>query len=291
MRSPQPEQSLVANDQTEQKPVVQNSAQLSDEDAGALEKERSTAIVEPAESSAAEEEVAIQEVPETDIRELAVPAKTKPNLSWLALYAYSELPPETKPADTILGALKDDPPGTPIEEIKRVADILGLDFTFMKTVAKIESSFNPKARTGSYIGLFQISNYEFGKFGSGDILDSRDNTVAAALKIMTEATLFEMFTHRKATLNDLYLIHQQGVDGAAEHLRRPARLAWKSMCATEEGKRKGESWCKRAIWGNTLPAVKRAFKSVNKITSAAFVDMWQQRLSQFYARYSEVSVN
>ena len=297
LRSPQPEQSPIATDQAESTPVAQNPDHLSNEDEGApegegaLEKESSPAIVESKEPSGADEKVAIQEAPEKDVRELAVRTKTKPNLSWLALYAYSELPPETKPADTILDALKDDPPGTPIEEIKRVADILGLDFTFMKTVAKIESSFNPKARTGSYIGLFQVSNYEFGKFGSGDILDSRDNTIAAALKIMTEATLFEMFTHRKTTLNDLYLIHQQGVDGAAEHLRHPSRLAWKSMCATEEGKRKGEKWCKRAIWGNTLPTIKRAFKSVNKITSAAFVDMWQQRLSQFYARYSEVSVN
>ena len=29
------------------------------------------------------------------------------------------------------------------------------------------------------------------------------------------------------------------------------------MCATQEGLAKGERWCKRAIWGNTLPVVKR----------------------------------
>jgi hypothetical protein len=161
----------------------------------------------------------------------------------------------------------------------------------MKTVAKIESGFNPKQRTGSYIGLFQISNYEFEKYGAGDIRDSRDNTVAAALKFMTEAILFEMFTHRKPTLNDLYLIHQQGVDGAAEHISHPKRLAWRSMCATDEGKEKGEKWCKRAIWGNTLPAIKRAWKNVNNVTSAAFVGMWQQRVSQFYSRYSAAAAN
>ena len=71
------------------------------------------------------------------------------------------MPPETKPADTVLDFLKDVPPGTPVEEIRRVADILGLDFTFMKAIAKVESNFNPKARTGSYIGLFQLSKYEF----------------------------------------------------------------------------------------------------------------------------------
>ena len=107
----------------------------------------------------------------------------------------------------------------------------------------------------------------------------------------TEAVLFEMFNRRKPTLNDLYLIHQQGIEGATEHLSRPDRVAWRSMCATDEGKQKGEKWCKRAIWGNTLPALKKAWKNVNKVTSAAFVEMWQQRVSQFYARYSEASAN
>jgi hypothetical protein len=216
---------------------------------------------------------------------------TKQNLSYLAYYAYSEVPPETKPADTVLNSLKDIPHGTPVDEIKRVSGVLGFDFTFMKTVAKIESGFNPKQRTGSYIGLFQLSKNEFEMYGAGDILVPRDNTVAAALKFMTEAILFEMFTHRKPTLNDLYLIHQQGVDGAAEHVSHPHRLAWRSMCATDEGKEKGEKWCKRAIWGNTLPAVKRIWKNVNNVTSGAFVAMWQQRVSHFYARYSKVAAN
>ena len=257
-----------------------------------MEKDNSSvAVLKSDEIPVVQEQAAPAAAPGPDIRELSSPSDTKQDLSWLAFYAYSEIPPETKPADTILDALKDAPPGTPLEEIKRVANILGLDLTFMKTVAKIESSFNPKARTGSYIGLFQISNYEFGKFGSGDILDARANTVAAALKMMTEAVLFETFTHRKPTLNDLYLIHQQGVEGAAEHIRHPDRLAWRSMCATDEGKSKGEKWCKRAIWGNTLPEIKRAMKNVNKVTSAAFVTMWQERMSHFYARYSEASAS
>src|SRR5204862_562137 len=188
-------------------------------------------------------------------------------------------------AQFILASLRDVPIGTPLEEIKRASEAFSMDFTFMKTVAKIESDFNPKQRTGSYIGLFQLSNYEFEKYGSGDVRVSRDNTVAAALKFMTEAILFEMFTHRKPTLNDLYLIHQQGVDGAAEHISHPNRLAWRSMCATDEGKEKGEKWCKRAIWGNTLPAIKRVWKNVNNVTSGAFVSMWQQRVSHFYSRY------
>jgi len=212
-------------------------------------------------------------------------------LSYLADYVYSEVPPDRKPADTVLDALKDIPVGTPIEEIKRASEVFGLDFNFMKAVARIESGFDPKQRTGSYIGLFQLSKYEFAAYGSGDILNSRDNAVAAAYKFATSAILFELSTHKKATFSDLYLIHQQGTRGAEEHVNHPDRIAWKSMCATDEGKQKGEQWCKRAIWENTLPEVKHVWKSVENLTSGAFVKMWQERVDRFYSRYSEAATN
>jgi hypothetical protein len=204
---------------------------------------------------------------------------------YLICYVWSELPPAEKPAAIVLRSFKDIPLGTPIEEIKRASDAFGLDFTFMKAVAKVESGFDPKQRTGSYIGLFQLSKYEFGKFGSGDILNPRDNAVAAAYKVITEGILFQWVTGRKPDLNDLYLIHQQGWEGAAEHISQPDRIAWKSMCATSEGREKGEKWCRRAIWGNTLPAVKDAWKSVDKLTSEAFVGMWRERVAHFYSKY------
>jgi hypothetical protein len=211
----------------------------------------------------------------------------KPHLSYLAYYPYAELPPDKKPADIVLDSLKNIPVGRPIEEIKRAADAFGLDFSFMKAVAKIESDFDPKQRTGSYIGLFQLNSYEFRKYGSGDITSPRDNAVAAAYKFVTEATLFELDTHKDPTFSDLYLIHQQGWQGAAEHVSHPERIAWKSMCATDEGRQKGERWCKRAIWGNTLPTLKHVWKSVDKLTSYAFVNMWRQRVDLLYTRYSE----
>jgi Transglycosylase SLT domain len=208
------------------------------------------------------------------------------NFSLLAYYVFSEIPPAEKPADTVLKTMEGLPVGTPVEEIKRASDAFGLDFSFMKAVAKIESGFNPKQRTGSYIGLFQLSKYEFKRYGSGNITDPRDNSVAGAYKFATEALLFEYQTGRKPTFSDLYLIHQQGWQGAAQHVSHPNRIAWKSMCATDEGKEKGERWCKRAIWGNTLPAIKHAWKSVDKLTSSAFVGMWQQRVAELYTRYS-----
>ena len=218
------------------------------------------------------------------------PTPPKQDFSYLAYYAYAEVLPDKKPADTVLEFLKDIPVGTPVEEIRRVSDAFGLDFVFMRAVAKIESDFDPKQRTGSYIGLFQLSEHEFQKYGSGNIADPRDNAVAAAYKFAVEAKLFELDTHKKATLSDIYLIHQQGLQGAAEHVSHPKRLAWESMCATDEGREKGEKWCKRAIWGNTLPTIKHIWKSVTKLTSGAFVAMWQQRVDHFYARYSEATV-
>ena len=213
------------------------------------------------------------------------PSPATQDFRYLIYYVWSELPPAEKPADIVLSSLKDNPVGTPAEEIKRASDAFGLDFNFMKAVARIESGFDPKQRTGSYYGLFQLSKYEFNKFGSGQILDPRDNAVAAAYKVITEGILFEWVTHKKPTLSDLYLIHQQGWEGAAEHISQPDRIAWKSMCATSEGLEKGEKWCKRAIWRNTLPDVKHAWKSVDKLTSGAFVGMWRERVADFYSKY------
>jgi hypothetical protein len=214
-------------------------------------------------------------------------AMAKRELPYLKYYVYSELPPREKPAKIALEAYSNIPLGTPIEEIKRAADAFGLDDNFLKAVAKVESDFNPSERTGSYIGLFQLSRSEFRKYGSGDITNPRDNAVAAAAKFVNEATLFESVTDKKPTYADLYLIHQQGWEGAAEHISHPQRIAWKSMCSTDEGMEKGERWCKHAIWWNTLPAVKREYKSVDRLTSGAFVAMWRDRIDHLYARYTE----
>jgi hypothetical protein len=230
-------------------------------------------------------------MPRLDGPPAASPNPEQRELSYLKYYVYSEIPPPEKPAKIALAAMRNIPLGTPVQEIERAADAFGLDLNFMKTVAKIESDFNPKNRTGSYIGLFQLSKSEFSKYGSGDILNPRDNAMAAAYKFVNEAALFEVMTRRKPTFSDLYLIHQQGWEGAAEHVSHPQQIAWKSMCATQEGLAKGERWCKRAIWGNTLPAVKREWKSVDGLTSGAFVAMWRDRVDTFYARYPAANVN
>src|ERR1700757_2901729 len=156
------------------------------------------------------------------------PASPNPDegeLPYLKYYVYSETPPPEKPAKIALAALSDVPQGTPIQEIERAAKAFGVDANFMKAVAKIESDFNPKDRTGSYIGLFQLSKSEFSKYGSGDILNARDNAMGAAYKFLSEAALFEIMTQKKPTFSDLYLIHQQGWEGAAQHISHPEQIA------------------------------------------------------------------
>jgi hypothetical protein len=191
-------------------------------------------------------------------RDVSGAAPATQDFRYLIYYVWSELPPAEKPAAIVLNAWKDIPVGTPVEEIKRASDAFGLDFNYMKAVAKIESGFDPNQRTGSYIGLFQLSEYEFGKYGSGNIRSPRDNAVAAAYKIITEGILFEWVTRRRPDLSDLYLIHQQGWEGAAEHISRPDRIAWKSMCATSEGKEKGKGGCKREIWATHFQSSRRS---------------------------------
>jgi hypothetical protein len=285
--------SLAANARLADEPQAIAMANAAVAGAAAAGAEVATAAAEPVTGTATDttaasdkpESIVVAALPDPSQMLPETPAPVTQDFRYLIYYVWSELPPAEKPADIVLRSLKDTPVGTPVEEIKRASDAFGLDFNFMKAVARIESGFDPKQHTGSYIGLFQLSKYEFNKFGSGQILDSRDNAIAAAYKVITEGILFEWVTQKKPTLSDLYLIHQQGWEGAAEHISQPDRIAWKSMCATSEGREKGEKWCKRAIWRNTLPAVKDAWKSVDKLTSGAFVGMWRERVAHFYSKY------
>jgi hypothetical protein len=83
-----------------------------------------------------------------------------------------------------------------------------------------------------------------------------------------------------------YMVHQQDIQGAIEHYTHPERVAWQSMCATDEGMLKGEQWCKKCIWGNFLPEWKHSFGSVDKIQSGDFVSLWTARIDHLANRFS-----
>src|SRR5262245_48629196 len=93
-------------------------------------------------------------------------------------------------------------------EIEQAAMLFDVDVQMMKAFARIESGYNPKAKTGSYKCLFQLSNWEFAKYWQGNIYDIRDCSIAAARKFATEAAQFEKDVGRKATAAELYCIQK-----------------------------------------------------------------------------------
>lgn len=163
--------------------------------------------------------------------------------------------------------------------VEKHANRVGVDPTWLKKIMKIESGGNPANTTGSYKGLFQLSDKEFkAGGGSGNIYDPEQNTMAAANKLAREKLQFQQKYGREATLKDIYMIHQQGEGGFAAHMNNPNQPAWQSMLSTGEGRRKGEAWAKKAIWGNIPDQDKAKFGSVDNITSQQFMDYWGKRI-------------
>src|SRR5262249_47844425 len=176
--------------------------------------------------------------------------------------------------------------GNPHDEIREAAALYGLDLAMMMSIAKIESNFNPRARTGSYKGLFQLSDDEFKKYGDGSIWDARDNARAAAHMLLVQAEKFRWALGHYPDYAERYIVHQQGIQGAIEHYTHPERVAWQSMCATDEGILKGEQWCRKCIWRNLLPQWKEKFGKVEKISSGDFVSLWTGRIDHLANRFS-----
>jgi hypothetical protein len=173
-------------------------------------------------------------------------------------------------------------------EIEQAATLFDVDVRMMKAFARIESGYNPKAKTGSYKCLFQLSNWEFAKYWQGNIYDIRDCSIAAARKFATEAAEFEKDIGREATAAELYCIHQQGYQGCAFHHAAPQQLAWKNMYLTSEGQEKGEKWARKAIWGNVPSDIKNKIKGgVDALTSGQFIALWTERVNRFMARKVE----
>jgi Transglycosylase SLT domain len=201
------------------------------------------------------------------IEDTAAPNLSGYNQSGLEL---NELVRSSAPAQSL-------PPGIGVM-IDEAADMVGLDRSLMRAIAYIESSGNPKNVTGSYKGLFQLSASEFQKHGGGNIFDPRDNARAAAFKLTEEMLGFLEQYGRNPTPTEIYLTHQQGVGGLANHLTNPNGLAWQNMAATAEGQQKGEGWARTAIWGNVPSDLKWQFVSVDNLTSAQFIEVWRRRV-------------
>ena len=165
--------------------------------------------------------------------------------------------------------------------IDDAVDLHGADRSYLRTVARIESGGDPKKQTGSYKGIFQLSDDEFRRYGgTGDIFDPFENAKAAALKARTEAAAYEKRHGRSPLPDELYLTHQQGEGGLDGHLRNPDAPAWENMYRTAEGRQKGPAWAKQAVWGNIPQEERKRFGSVDNVTSRDFTDVWSRRYSQ-----------
>lgn len=154
----------------------------------------------------------------------------------------------------------------------------GIDPDMLSRIARIESSGNPNARTGSYKGLFQLSDQEFNKYGGGNIYSAADNARAAGAKIAAETAQLRQTLGRDPTATEIYMVHQQGPAGFAAHSADPDAPAWQNMASTGEGRQKGAGWARQAIWGNIPDQFKQQFGSVDNVTSRAFMDMWRQKV-------------
>jgi len=162
--------------------------------------------------------------------------------------------------------------------ITTAAESNGLNPTAFRRMAQLESGLDPLIKTGSYKGLFQLSEAEFSKRGGTNILDSTENASAAGQKMAEDAGKFQIRYGRPATVFDAYMIHQQGEDGYRHHMADPQAPAWQNMAATGEGQQRGEKWAKAAIWGNIPVAERAQFGSVENVTSQEFMNVWAKKL-------------
>jgi len=166
------------------------------------------------------------------------------------------------------------PSGKPAARVTLTPELL-------RVIRKIESGDNPNAVTGSYKGLYQLSEDEFKRLGGrGSIFDPNENTRIATLKLQQEADQVAARLGRPLTPGEIYLVHQQGTGGSYEHITNPTRPAWQSMHATGEGRSKGEGWARQAIWGNVPDSDKARYGSVDNLTSGDFAKMWSDRIAR-----------
>lgn len=163
-------------------------------------------------------------------------------------------------------------------EIGVAAAAAGVDAGTLGALVTIESGGNPRAERGSYRGLGQLSDADFQRLGGGDIFNPADNLRATARRLAETSRQFETQYGRAPTAADLYLIHQQGAGGYAAHVANPEAPAWQNMAGTAEGRDKGAAWAKSAIWGNIPERERARFGSVENVSSADFMEIWQRRI-------------
>jgi hypothetical protein len=97
----------------------------------------------------------------------------------------------------------------------------GLPPGFLYRMAHIESRFNPAARNGKHVGMFQFSPETGQRFGLSNPLDWRENARAAADYAASNREVLRNALGRDPQPWELYMAHQQGEGGASKLLSSP----------------------------------------------------------------------
>ena len=213
---------------------------------------------------------------------------------WLTSIS-QQAPPDRKPADMHhqLNERYSDR-NARSKNIRRAADGFRLGFQLYENGCQgVESNVRSQAaHRVPTLGLFQLNKYEFNKYGSGEITNHRAIMPSQpAYKFVTEATLFEWENAQEADFQRPLSDPSTGLSRALLNTSaEPDRIAWKSMCATDEGrKKKASGGASAPSGGNThFPPSKKIWKSVEKLPSGEFVEhVAPAGRPNFYTRYSE----
>lgn len=184
------------------------------------------------------------------------------------------------------------------QAIAAAANRWGIPPQVMRGFATIESGGNPRNSTGSYHGLFQLSNSEFRRGGgTGSILDPHQNAMAAGNLIAGHRAELAKSLGREPSWNEVYMVHQQGPGGFAAHNGNQQGLAWQNMASTAEGRARDAKgpiyrmpdgsrglWSQAAI-ANNIPGGSNL--NWQTATSGEFLQGWGARLGRAGVPQSE----
>jgi hypothetical protein len=106
--------------------------------------------------------------------------------------------------------------------IREAAARYGVDPTPWLRTARIESGGNPAAHNASGAsGLFQFMPKTWAQYGRGDVNDPAANADAAMRLARDNTARFSSTFGRAPTPGEVYLMHQQGAEGATKLLQNP----------------------------------------------------------------------
>lgn len=99
----------------------------------------------------------------------------------------------------------------------------GVDAATLRTIAQIESGGNPRAKNprSSAGGLFQFVDGTARDYGLADRYDAAQASDAAARLMKANASYLRKNLGREPSPGELYLAHQQGMEGARKLLKNP----------------------------------------------------------------------